>query len=349
VKQSLNGRYLALSAAVVLAITGYSIFWFTLADRIETGIAGWAEARRAEGMIVEYSALSVTGFPLRVQIEAHDAHLAGPGPAPSWDWRSVRLIGNVLPYNINHIVLSLPEKQQIGIRINGGLLEQYQLVPLESRASVKLAGGKISRLDADISGGTLSGGRLLAGEMTLGRAQLHVRQVAAEADADGASGKILDVAIGLENINYPGFANSALGPQLARLMLNSSIEGEWPKAKGPDGVREWRDAGGVAQLAAIDVQWGPLNLKATGTVALDAQDRLIGSLTAKLSGYDNLIKGLQDAGQLSKDEAAAARAAFGLISMAAGDTKGELSLPLVAQDGEMYVGPLRIAKLKPLY
>ena len=354
-KQSSNVRYAVLSGVVLTAAIAYAAYWFVLANEIERGVAAWAEARRADGMTVEYSTLEVTGFPLRVQPQATRVRIAGPGKNPAWQWQSALLIGNVVPYNINHIVLSAPQPQDISLQINGGALEQYHLVPGSARASIILKRGKLGRMDLDIEGGMLSGGRLQAGPLTVGRAQVHTRD--GENGENGENGeaqglkdpRLFDISLKLENLDYPGFANSALGTHLTALALTASIEGAWSTETGVAGIRQWRDAGGVAQLKAAEIDWGPLKLNAAGTLALDAQDRLIGSLTARLIGYDGLIKGLQGAGQLNKDEAQAATTGLGIIAMAAGGKNGELVLPLVLQDGEMFIGPLRVAKLKPLY
>ncbi len=350
-KLSPNIRYVILSSLVLLAIITYTIYWFALADRIEQGVIKWADARRADGMVIEYSSLEITGFPLRMQAQATNVRIAGPGQNPGWQWHSTLLIGNVLPYNINHIVLSTPQPQDISLRINGGVLEQYQLAPQRAQASLKLKHGKLARMDLDIEGGTVNGGRLKQDTLTLGRIQVHSRDAKnGEVAADGLqSPTLFDISLKLENLDYPGFANSALGTHVTRLALTAAVEGAWPTGKGVAGIREWRDAGGVAQIKAAETDWGPLKLNAAGTLALDAQDRLIGSLTANLLGYEGLIKGLQGAGQLNKDEARAANTGLGIIAMAAGGKDGELTLPMVLQDGEMFVGPLRIAKLKPLY
>ncbi len=344
-------RYAILSGIVVLAIIAYTAYWFILAGEIERDIAKWTEARRADGLVVEYSALTVTGFPLRVQAQVTNVRLAASGQNPGWQWQSELLTGNVLPYNLNHIVLSTTLPQDISLRINGGELEQYRLEPQRALASLKLKRGKLSRMDLDIEGGTLKGGRFKEGALTLGRVQLHTRDAKnSEVETQSLqSPPLFDVSLKLENLDYPGFAKSALGAHLTRLALTAAIEGAWPAAHGVTGIREWRDAGGVAQIKAAEFDWGPLKLNAAGTLALDAQDRLIGSLTTNLLGYEDLIKGLQDAGQLNKDEARAANTGLGIIAMAAGGKDGELTLPLVLQDGEMFVGPLRIAKLKPLY
>jgi hypothetical protein len=341
-------RYALLSMAILLAMIAYTVYWFSLAGQIERNIAQWAEARRADGMVVEYEALQVTGFPLRVQAQVANVHVAAPGQNPVWGWRSPLLTGNVVPYSLNHIVLNAPQPQEIRLQINGAE-EIYLLTPHSAFASIILKRGKFVRLNVDIKSGAIGGGRLKADGVKFERAQLHLR-AGENGEPQGLQNPALfDISVKLENMDYPGFTGSALGPHLTRAAMTATAEGGWPAGTGVAGVREWRDSGGVVQIKALELDWGPLKLNAAGTLALDDKDRLIGAMTAKLAGFEGLIKGLQEARQLSQDEAAAARTGLSVIAMASGSRNGELSLPMVLQDGEMFVGPLRIAKLKPLY
>lgn len=342
-------RYALLSAAILLAMIAYTVYWFSLSGQIERGLARWTEARRAEGMVVEYEALQVTGFPLRVQAQVANVHIAAPGPHPAWTWRSALLTGNVVPYSLNHIVLNAPQPQEIRLQINGGAEENYLFTPQSAFASVILNRGNFTRLNVDLKNGAVTGSRLNTAALNFGRVQLHLR-AGENGEPQGLQNpSMFDVSVKMETLDYPGFSGSALGPHLQRLAMTATVEGIWPAGSGVAGVREWRDAGGVVQIKALELDWGPLKLNAAGTLALDEEDRIIGSLTTKLAGYEGLIKGLQDAGQLNPDEASAARTGLGVIAMASGSRNGELSLPMVLQDGEMFVGPLRIAKLQPLY
>lgn len=358
-----NTRYFLLGGAVLALAAAYSWYWFAMADRIVRGFDEWAVERRAEGMAVEYTGLAVTGFPLRMQPEADHLRLAAPGAEPAWEWRTAHLTANVLPYNLNHIVLTLQQPQDITLRVNGGEAQRYHFASANTRASLILSHGKIIRAALETREGVLSGGGLTAGPLALEHGQVHARlDMPVEENLDPRSPeppKLLELALELENLTYEGFLKPVLGAKLTRLDFDGVIEGEAPTRPGIAGIREWRDTGGIAQIKKFDIGWGPLNLSAEGTLTLDGEDRLLGSMIAKLRGHEALIKSMQDAGKLDADAASAARVALGIIAMAAGatagnasgaqDQKGEFSLPLNLQDGEMLLGPLRLAKLKPLF
>ena len=358
-----NLRYFLLGAGVLILAAAYSWYWFLMADRIVLGIEEWAAKRRAEGFAVEYTGLAVNGFPLRMQPEAHNLRLASPGAEPAWEWRTSHLIANVLPYNLNHIVLTLQQPQDFTLRLDGEEAQRYRLTSANTRASLILSHGKIARAAMEILEGVLSGGRLTAGPLALEHGQVHARlDMPADETPDPRSPeppKLMELSLDLENLSYEGFLKPVLGAELSRLDFRGVIEGDALPRSGVAGVRDWRDAGGIVQIAAFEIGWGPLNLSATGTVTLDKQDRLLGSMIAKLRGHEALIQSMQDAGELKPDEARGARLALGVIAMAAGatagnssgsqDHQGEFSLPLTLQDGEMLLGPVRLAKLKPIF
>ena len=194
---------------MLLASLAYTAYWFTLADEIQHGVAAWAEAKRAKGIIVEYDALRVTGFPLRMQTQVMNVHIAAPGPHPAWAWRSALLTGNVVPYDLNHIVLNAPQPQEIGLRVNGGAEENYMLAPHSAFASVMLKRGIFTRLNVDLKNGAITGGRLNSAALNFGRVQLHLRAGENGEPQGLRNPSMFDLSVKLETLDYPGFAGSA--------------------------------------------------------------------------------------------------------------------------------------------
>jgi hypothetical protein len=92
-----------------------------------------------------------------------------------------------------------------------------------------------------------------------------------------------------------------------------------------------------------------IELNAKGTLALDRGLRLLGALTAELKGYDKLVDALAMGGFLRASEAAAAKMALGTVGNTDNNGRATISLPVTAQDGRLFLGPVPVAKLKPLF
>lgn len=165
-------------------------------------------------------------------------------------------------------------------------------------------------------------------------------------DLARSGGKLTSLDMEISDAS-PGMDPLGLGARLERLSFRAVIEGAAPDGPGPEAVRAWRDNGGVVQLSDFRLIWGPLDLGAEGTLALDAEGRPIGALTARLRGHAGLVDALRASGQLSEGEAQTAKLALGAIAEAVGGD--ELALALSLQDGEVWLGPVRVARLAPLY
>ena len=95
----------------------------------------------------------------------------------------------------------------------------------------------------------------------------------------------------------------------------------------------------------MDLAWGSVSLSGQGTLALDAAGRAMGALTAKLKGHGALLDVAVAYGQIGKGSAKAGKLLLDLLAAANG---GELSVPLRLQDGRLYLGPVILARLRPL-
>ncbi len=341
-------RFSLIFGALLAALLGYAAYWFVLAGQIEQAVHNWTATQNETGLAIAYDGLEVSGFPYRMQIEIRNARLgatdgaARPGGQGRWQWDTPLLVGNVLPYRLDHIVLRAPEPQRLVIFGHGEKGRSYSLVPDSAQASLVLNAGQIERLAIDISGARLSGSDI--DDMALGRVQLHARQT----DAPDDSSTTLELALQAENIRYQPFSETALGPLIETARIKGALSG----ARFSNDLSKLIKQGQAAdrfQLTAMQLRWGALDLDAAGTVGLDTENRPEGALTTRITGYSDVLAALQHADQLSRKEAQAAQTALNLIALTAGRGDDTLSLPLVMRGGDLLLGPVRIARLPQLH
>lgn len=80
----------------------------------------------------------------------------------------------------------------------------------------------------------------------------------------------------------------------------------------------------------------------SGTLSLDTANRPSGKLDTQTNDLDGLLSLLDPHLQLTEEKKAGLRSMLGLLG-------NEAKAPLIAQDGVLYLGPFRLAELKPLY
>jgi len=143
--------------------------------------------------------------------------------------------------------------------------------------------------------------------------------------------------------------NEGLGNNLAFLAFNASLFGPMPGSE-PVSIVRWRDAGGTIELNSFRMRWGPLGIESTGTIALDADMRPIGALTADIIGYGDVIDAMIMSNLIPLGDAFLAKVAFNML--AEKDENGGppvlRSVPVTAQDGAIFVGPVKVAEVSPV-
>jgi Uncharacterized protein conserved in bacteria (DUF2125) len=94
----------------------------------------------------------------------------------------------------------------------------------------------------------------------------------------------------------------------------------------------WRDAGGTLEIQRLAVNWGPLDLTGSATLALDDQLQPMGTGSARVIGYAETLDALAARGAISRSAATAAKAVLSLLAHAPADgSPPDVKVPLTLQ------------------
>jgi hypothetical protein len=185
------------------------------------------------------------------------------------------------------------------------------------------------------------------------RVQLHARRPETAAEQRVGTALRIDAVLRIDALDLVDGDDGDMGPLGSRIetvALDASLLGPLPRNSERAAIAAWRDAGGTVDVHRLELLWGPVEMNAEGTVALDAEFRPIGALTAEIEGVDAVIDGFNRLGTLGDMGAEAAKLVLALMSETrAGDGARVVTLPLTAQDGQLYLGPVPIAPLAPLF
>ncbi len=329
-------RYYILIGTVIAVIGAWSGGWFYKADQLREEI----ERRASQSTPARqwaYRDLTVTGFPFRLQVDLSGPRIAWRGQAQEIIWQTDRIKAVGHPWQPHHILFDLTGRHLLKTR-HGGRWRELTLDSSEAMASVETnVENQPVRLSLDARQIRLryNGVPALQGE----RLQLHYRP--APGISDGLElalrGEALEVAQGVLLPNVIGLPRTAKSVDL-QATVTRLPKGEMTTG----GLRRWRDGGGTLEVTAFNLQWGDMEISATGSLALDGEMRPIGALTARIKGHDELLDIAVANGTMDEDSLVAARAVLGLLAAAGG---GVLSVPVRLQDGQLFLGPAAIAKL----
>ncbi|MGB6085995.1 DUF2125 domain-containing protein, partial [Parvibaculum sp.] len=186
--------------------------------------------------------------------------------------------------------------------------------------------------------------------LTARRLQLHARP--SLNDIEELIPASYDMAVQAENVVMERTVPlPVLGGNIELLMAQTRLRNlpETRHASIVELLRAWQAAGGTLAISDLIVKWGPLDLTASGELSLDARNRLAGRLDARVSDFEKLVETMVREGVVKEEEARIALAGLVLISQFQGRRSNEVQLPIIFREGRLFLGPLAVAELRPIY
>lgn len=340
----------AVAGGIAIAAAGYTAYWFLAADAIEDRVAEWSESQRKDGWQLDAADTDVSGFPTRFSVTLRDPVVTAE--ADGWSWRGDNLLAELRPWNFHEITLYVNGKSHVRIK-DGEVWRDMDWQVEDGQAKLILTGDRrVKDVALDMTSVRVEG-LLSGGPASVRRLRAQSLLPAPTEDGSATAGidtEVIKAALNLEHVELPEDVGEGLGPSIEHLTLDASLVGPMPGEAKRDAIMAWRDAGGTIELNSLNLRWGPLGLSTQGTLALDKQLRPMGALTADIVGYGDVIDALIMSDVIPLGDAFMAKVAFNVMAEKPADGGPPVlrRVPLTAQDGDLFVGPVAFAKLPPL-
>lgn len=333
---------LLVTINVVLVVGGYSLIWWILAGDLDAEGEAWTERRRAEGFDVSYQSKSVGGFPFDIEIVFDAPRFGRAEPNEAWVWEGERLTLVVPPWRLDRPVLRLDGPQ----RFRFGAGRAYREVTVEARSlGAKLFVGSLGQLERLALGArdVRAEGSAFDGVLTVARVRLEGSR-----DWRAAGPAAVSISVLADSATLPR-DTSGLGTLVTRVRVDATVRGDpLPAVALASGLAVWRDDGGTIEFRTFAVEWGSLDVDAEGTIALDAAMRPVGAGSVTVAGHEATIDRLVAAGNLGESDGATAKAILDVIARLSSVDGQRARVPVRIQDGDVFLGPIAVAKVGPI-
>lgn len=333
---------LALGLLLVLAAlgAGHAVLWRFMAAQLEAGLETWVQIRRAQGWRVEHAPPVRGGWPLsatlslaRLRLEGGRATLPG-----GLVFESERVVLRVSLPRLNRLRVEMPGAQRLrlgGAEWRFAADELVALVPLEPDTPPREALVLAERLRLSTPGGPLEAGSLSF-------------SATASATATEEEPALL-LTLAAEAIDLPAApqgAGGAFGRRIAQLSAEAALSGPVPPGRVPAQRAEaWRDGGGSLELRSLQLRWGPAELDAAATLALDEALQPMGAGTLRLTGATETLEALTAAGVVGRRASGTARIMLPLLSRPApGGGPQTLEVPVTVEDRTLSLARLPVMR-----
>jgi hypothetical protein len=329
--------------AFLIAAAGYGGYWLYARSVGKRIVMDWIDARRNDGYRIDHAPVTVDGFPFLVRATLNTPVVASKDTA-EWIWRAGQITVEAQPWRLDQIRIEIHGAQTMTlVGVGDPQIHHYSG---ETFGVAHLRQGQpenVAFIARNFNWRGPDGASLFSGK------NLSIWAVAPEKLPKIHSDSLVSISINGADLTLPEDLATPFGSNIIRLQGAARVLGRLQPGAPDAAVEAWRRSGGAINLNDVHIVWGPLDLKTSGTLALDDQTRPLGAFTADIRGFAPVVDALVASGDIEKGAAALAKIALGLLAKPAADGGPPiLTVPLTAQNGRLYAGPLKILDLPPL-
>jgi len=333
--------------SIAIIIGGYTAYWFIASSSIEKRIIKWANTQKKTGLLFDVNVSEVRGYPLKFEVLFQKPEIKNI--TDKWSWNADMLAAHFRPWQFDKFTLINVGHNTVRY-FDGKIWQEYHGDLEHGSASLNIDRQQIEKFLINLENITIS---RLSDNTTyiIESVQTEVEKFQnTSSDEDLISKKFAAAKMNIQDLQLPPNFDEEMGNTVEQFSFNVSIFGHIPTGDSDTPVQIWRDDGGTMEINSFHCRWGPLEIDTSGTVALDGEMRPIGSLTADIKGYGDVIDAMIMSNIIPLGDAFLAKVAFNMMADKPEDGGPRVlrSIPVIAQDGELFVGPVSVGKLPVL-
>ncbi len=376
-----------MPVVVLLVAVGWSAFWFYASSRIGDQLDGWRAREAQSGRIYDCGKRSVSGFPFRFEVRCSDVSVALVSQAAEQAASQTRLNARLADivviaqiYDPKKLIadftapFTLAERDEapsISASWTKGRSSVAGLPDVPQRVSLEFDNPAIDYVAGAVPT------PLFRGKHT----ELHGRL----AEGSAADNPVIEAVLQLAQGSVQGIHPLAAEPFDADIRVQLRGLKDFSPKPWPDRFREIQAAGGRIDIVQSRISQGALLSVAAGSLGISPSGRLNGELQMTIAGVEKILpafgidklleQGVSqsavdriapgvNAGEVNKllgalnraipglDKVVRQNAGAGLALLGPATTlegRKAQSIPVRFVDGNVFVGPLRIAQVPPLF
>ncbi len=330
----------------------WSGLWFVAAGLFRSAVDQWVDYAGRQGIVITHGKGEISGFPFTLRYDVPGVDItwtanAGLGYAGLWQGESLSLSAQAI--SPRTLRARLPEQSFLRLTppaTASGQAEarSYGIAQDLAEITFRYRSGELDlRIEVD-------GGRALAasGRPVLDSEKLYLRLRFPKLASRDHLTPSLEIEGDLRGLTAPD-----LLPLLDRpssLLLRAVVMGAAIGPTAQDALANWRDDGGTVEIRHLRVRSGGVLAQGDGTLALDSQMRALAAGSVEISGHEEAIDRLVARQSVQPRDAALAKILLAALEQTDRETGARhIFVPLTVQDGLVYLGPVRLARVQPIF
>lgn len=334
--------YIVATIAILVVI--YTAYWFIVADQILDRISMWKVEGVSTNTHLETVVVKRSGYPFSINILMDNYKVTNS--TSRWSLEGKGVEASFRPWNFNNINIRFIGQNSLQY-FDGDNIQDIKMRIGDGSAAIHITNqDQIERLFVNFSNIDIAN-ISSANSTRIDNLKLEVFSLPGEKPNQS---NVSTVKLDLKEFSPPGDFAYEMGGLIESISFNIDVYRFSVFANQKISIAEWRDDGGIAEIKAFEMRWGPLGLKTIGTVSLDQEMRPIGALTADIIGYGDVIDALIMSNMIPLGDAFIAKVAFNMLAEKPVDGGPPVlrAIPVTIQDGQLFIDTVSFAKVSPL-
>jgi hypothetical protein len=324
---SYSSRFFLYGPFALLLVLGAAagVNWWFKARALEQRLDAMLHGPAMPGVRVGYRAVSVGGFPFRLEAVFDDFRVEVATARGPLTWRAEHFAFHELTYGRDETIYEAAGRQSVAW--GAGRPFVFQAGALRASA-IRDAGG-LRQFDLDVVA-------LVSPKLVANHVQFHIRRTAKSVDVFAAAddARLSQAGAFGDRIVHAAWQGSASAPE--------AFDGARAARVSPAAALEaWRNAQGSLGAEPVEIDWGGLDMMGHGALSLDEAHRPAWLIDFKIAGIADWLR--RDAHGPVADAVRARAAAAGA------NEAGKLGIVFGARDGIVYLGDRPAGMAEPLY
>jgi len=351
-------------ALVVVLAAGWSGLWFLASAQAETTLAGWREREAKAGRIYSCEKQTIGGYPFRIEVRCAEPLAELRSTEPPVALKAKELLAAVQVYDPKLVISELEGPLTIG---EPGKPPNFVANWKLGQSSVRGTPEAPERVSFVFDEPVVDriGGSGNTNFFKAQRVELHGRIKSGSA----ADHPVIDLALLLMAASAPELHPATTTPIDADIVVVLRGLKDFAPKPWPERLRELQAANGAIEIAKARVQQEDVIAVSSGTLGISPRGNLDGRLLVTVVQLEKVLKKLDLERLLSGGQAGSALGALDRIMPGLGDIarqnapsliasigqratlegKPAVALPLRFVDGAVFLGPVPVGRVPPLY
>jgi hypothetical protein len=314
-----------------LAILG-SVAWLVWAMVTERAVRDWLDARAAEGWLVNYADLSVSGYPFDFRTRFTSLELADPDTGWLWTLPAFQLESEAIrPDRIRAV---WPEEQRLASPVERLTVNASEITSvLDVRPGADFALDASETMLSDVTVTSDAGWRMALpeGHLTMTR-------------QEGQDTRY-DVAFAARDLAPPGPMRGQLDPggvlPATIETLQYTAEMEFDRPWDLRAIEDRRPQITALDLREMNAVWGGLILRAAGDITVDSAGIPDGAFAIRAENWREMVAMTVRAGLIPEQMQGTVEGLLGVVAGLSGDPE-VIDADLRFSNGRTFLGPLPV-------